>query len=164
MQRMRTNRLLAVSALVAIAAISACGDDDPTEPTRPPTPANFNTAATSATSVRITFDAVPNATAYVVQRAPGGQGAFATVGSPTTNSFDDTGLAPNTAYRYRIASVRGTDTSAFSQERTVTTLQAGAGGQVIIDGTTTRSRPIEPCLPTPFTFSKGSSRSPRASR
>lgn len=134
MQLTRTNRILALGAMLAIMSVSACGDDDPVQPVRPPTPANFNTAATSATSVRITFDAVANANSYIVQRAPGGAGDFATVGSPTTNTFDDTGLQPNTAYRYRIAAVRGNDTSAFSQERTVTTLQAGRA-EVTIDGT-----------------------------
>jgi Fibronectin type III domain len=135
MQLMRRNKILALGAMFAMVLISACGDDDPVQPVRPPTPANFNTAATSATSVRITFDAVTNASSYVVQRAPGGAGDFVTVGSPNTNTFDDTGLQPNTAYRYRIAAVRGTETSAFSQERTVTTLQAGRV-DVTIDGAT----------------------------
>jgi hypothetical protein len=133
MQLTRAKRMLAVGVMFGTAWISACGDDDPVQPVRPPTPSNFNTTSLSATSVRITFDAVANANSYVVQRAPGGTGAFATVGSPTTNSFDDTGLQPNTAYRYRIAAVRGTDTSAFSQERSVTTLQAGRA-EVTIDG------------------------------
>jgi hypothetical protein len=135
MQLVRPNRLLAMTALFAVAAFSACGDDDPVGSNRPPTPSNFNVTATSATSVRVTFDAVQGATAYVVERAPGGQGAFTRAGSATTNSFDDTNLQPATQYRYRVAAVRGTDTSAFSNERTVTTLAAGAGGQVTIDGT-----------------------------
>lgn len=134
MQLVRSKSILTAGLLV-IASVAACGDDDPVQPTRPPTPANFAASARSATSIRITFDAVPNATGYIVQRAPGGGGDFATVGTPTTNTYDDTGLQPNTPYRYRIAAVRGTDTSAFSTERSVTTLAAGAGGQVVIDGT-----------------------------
>ena len=127
------NRVVAVVALALGSGLAGCGDDNPVEPVRPPTPPNVTVTATSATAVRVTFDAVSGASAYVVQRAPGGGGAFATAGSPATTSFDDVGLEPNTAYRYRVAAVRGSDTSAFSAERNVTTLQAGRGG-AILDG------------------------------
>ena len=126
--------MVATTLLLTTLLATACGDDDPTQPVRPPTPPNLAVSATSATAVRITFDAVTGATSYVVQRAPGASGAYATVGAPTTNSFDDAGLEPNTPYRYRVASVRGGDTSAFSVERNVTTLQAGRA-QALLDGT-----------------------------
>jgi hypothetical protein len=126
--------MVATTLLVTTLLATACGDDDPTQPVRPPSPPNLSVSATSATGVRITFDAVTGATSYVVQRAPGASGAYATVGAPTTNSFDDAGLEPNTAYRYRVASVRGGDTSAFSVERNVTTLLAGRA-QALLDGT-----------------------------
>ena len=129
-------RAMVAPALVAtMTLLAACGDDDPVQPVRPPTPANVAVSATSATVVRISFDAVSGATSYLVQRAPGATGEYATVGAPSTNSYDDDGLEPNTAYRYRVASVRGSDTSAFSVERTVTTLQAGRG-HAVIDGAT----------------------------
>jgi hypothetical protein len=90
--------------------------------------------ATSATGVRVTFDIVSGVTSYLVQRAEGAGGAFATAGSPTTNVFDDQGLEPNTQYRYRVASVRGGDTSAFSTDRMITTLEAGRA-EATLDGT-----------------------------
>ena len=124
--------MVATTLMAATLLAAACGDDDPTQPVRPPTPPNVAVSATSATAVRITFDAVSGAASYIVQRGSGG-GAFATVGTPTTNSYDDAGLEPNTAYRYRVASVRSGDTSAFSVERNVTTLQAGRG-QALLDG------------------------------
>ena len=127
------NRLVAVSALSALAVLAACGDDDPVQPVRPPTPGNVVVTATSSTGVRVTFDAVSGATSYLVQRTEAG-GAYETAGSPTSNVFDDQGLEPNTQYRYRVASVRGRDTSAFSAERNITTLQAGRA-QAILDGT-----------------------------
>src|SRR5688500_14333232 len=128
------NRVMTATALVASALLaSACGDDDPVQPVRPPTPPNIAVSATSATAVRITFDAVSGATSYLVQRAAGAGGTYATVGTPTSNSYDDNGLEPNTAYRYRVASVRGSDTSAFSADRSVTTLAAGRA-QALLDG------------------------------
>lgn len=129
------NRAMAATVLLATSVLAAgCGDDGPVQPVRPPTPPNVAVSATSATAVRITFDAVSGAASYLVQRSPGSAGTYATVGTPNINSFDDTGLQPNTAYRYRVASVRGGDTSAFSADRSVTTLQAGRA-QAILDGT-----------------------------
>ena len=127
------NPSLAASALVALVFLAGCGDDDPLQPVRPPTPPNLSVSATSATAVRVTFDPVSGATSYVVQRAPGAAATYAVVGAPTANTFDDTGLEPNSAYRYRVASVRGADTSAFSADRNVTTLQPGRG-QAMLDG------------------------------
>jgi hypothetical protein len=128
------NRAMAMVALVATSGLAACGDDNPVEPVRPPTPPNVVVSATSATAVRVTFDAVSGATAYLVQRASGAAGAYATAGTPNTTTFDDVGLEPNTAYRYRVAAVRGSDTSAFSADRSVTTLEPGRA-QAVIDGT-----------------------------
>src|SRR5688500_15328185 len=129
------NHAMAATVLLATSLVAAaCGDDGPVQPVRPPTPPNVAVSATSATAVRITFDAVSGAASYLVQRAPGSAGTYTTVGTPNTTSFDDHGLQPNTAYRYRVASVRGGDTSAFSADRSVTTLQAGRA-QAMLDGT-----------------------------
>ncbi|HEX9165665.1 MAG TPA: fibronectin type III domain-containing protein [Gemmatimonadales bacterium] len=112
------------SALALAGFLAACGDDGDggTEPPPPAlqAPAGVQTQATSATTARITWTAAANATSYLVQRAPTG-GAFQTVGNPAGTSFDDTGLAPQTAYRYQVASVSGSTTSGFSTETTITT-------------------------------------------
>jgi len=56
-----------------------------------------------------------------VERVEGATGGtFASVGTPTTTSFDDTGLTPATTYRYRVLAVAGSDQSDPSGEVSVT--------------------------------------------
>jgi hypothetical protein len=101
-------------------ALAACDDDD--DPIAPPaSPAGVTAAATGETSARVTWTAVQNADAYVVERAAG-TGAFSQVATPagTATQYDDNGLQAGTAYRYRVAARRGSETSAFSNEVTVT--------------------------------------------
>jgi chitinase len=53
----------------------------------------------SSTQINLTWNAVTGATGYDVERNS------VIVASPTTNSYNDTGLSPSTTYSYR---VRGT--------------------------------------------------------
>jgi cellulase/cellobiase CelA1 len=69
-------------------------------------------------------------TGYQVLRAPGASGgAFAQIGTATSNSFVNTGLAANTTFRYQ---VRATDAagnvSAVSNTVTATTQTGGTPG------------------------------------
>jgi hypothetical protein len=77
-------------------------------------PANVQATAMSTTSVRITWSAVTGADDYEVTRSTDGQ----SYGSPlitTGTSIDDNGLAPKTAYLYRVRARRSTGlNSAFS--------------------------------------------------
>lgn len=109
-----------------VALVAACSDDDDNGGTTTPTPlaAPSGVAASAAgqTGATVTWSAVTGATSYVVQRAPGASGgAFAEVGRPTTVTFTDAGLTASTTYRYQVAAVRGSETSAFSAAATVTT-------------------------------------------
>ncbi|MCI0432344.1 MAG: fibronectin type III domain-containing protein [Gemmatimonadetes bacterium] len=101
--------------LAGVLIFAACSDEDPTG-TGLTVPGNVTVEVLSPTSVRVRFGAVTNATGYIVQRAEGAAGAFTTAGTPTTTSFDDTGLTPNTAYRYRVAATRTGEQSQFSSE------------------------------------------------
>jgi Putative collagen-binding domain of a collagenase/Fibronectin type III domain len=69
-------------------------------------------------------------TGYLVERSQGaGSGAFTQVGTPASTTFNDTGLAANTVYNYR---VRATDASGnlsgYSSVASATTPSAPAGG------------------------------------
>lgn len=109
-------RLTAAFLLGLLGTVAACGSDDGDGPTTPTlgVPANVQVTALNATSVRVTFDAVAGATGYEVQRAPQGSDAYATVGTPAVSSYDDTGLAAETSYSYRVAATAGSVKSAYS--------------------------------------------------
>ncbi len=90
------------------AVFTASIDDDTTPPT---VPANVKAAATSVTQVNLKWTASTDniaVTRYVVERCQGascGGGSFAQIASPVVNNFADSGLAPETTYRYRVKAV-----------------------------------------------------------
>ncbi len=119
---MRTFRgVLALGAVTIAGALAACGEDSVAPGTINP-PATVTVQATGATTAEVAFASVVGATSYIVERAPGASGGtFAQVGTPAVSPFNDTGLEPMTTYRYRVAAVSGSATSAFSSEAQVTT-------------------------------------------
>jgi endo-1,4-beta-xylanase len=100
--------------------------------TAPTTPSNL-AASTTSSSVSLTWAASTDnvgVTGYQILRAPGSSGgSFAQIGTTTTASFVNTGLAAATTYRYQ---VRATDAagnlSALSSAVTATTQTVGTGG------------------------------------
>jgi hypothetical protein len=129
-------RKLATLASMAL-AIAACGGDDDDNGNGPSplaTPTNLVAQATSSTAIQVGFATVTGAVGYIVERAETG-GSFAVVAEPTTNAFTDTGLLPNTSYRYRVAARATTASlnSAFTSEVATTTL---APGRTVVEVTT----------------------------
>jgi hypothetical protein len=84
-------------------------------------PANVVATAASATSVNLTWNAVAGATGYEIARSSG-SGAFATVGTPGTNSFPDHGAIGATAYLYKVRATAGGSVSAYSGVDLATTV------------------------------------------
>lgn len=125
--------------LAATALFSACSGDDPVPPPAPP--ANASIAAPATTSLTLNWGPVTGATGYLIRRAVGATGGtptlLANTLAGTVGTFTDTGLEPNTTYRYQLATLRGSDTSAFSAEVTGTTLQAGSAGTVDVNADVT---------------------------
>jgi hypothetical protein len=134
----RRFRKALLAGLISGAALSAACDEDPSGPSLV-APTGVQVTALSPSSVRVTFNAVSGATGYVVQRADGTSANFATVGEPAATSHDDTGLNPATAYRYRVATRIGGETSTFSAEANVTT---PGPGSVTIDTDITVNRTL----------------------
>jgi hypothetical protein len=129
-------RKLATLASMAL-AVAACGGDDDDNGNGPSplaTPTNLVAQATSSTAIQVGFATVAGAVGYIVERAETG-GSFAVVSEPTTNAFTDTGLLPNTSYRYRVAAKATTASlnSAFTSEVATTTL---APGRTVVEVTT----------------------------
>ena len=108
-------------ACMALGALAACDSgtgtsDDLFAPT------GLAVTASSPTSVTVTFNAVPGATGYEVQRAPGTSADFTPVGTTAGSPFSDTGLEPAATYNYRVAAVRGAEKSDFTAGQAVTLL------------------------------------------
>ncbi|MGH7560721.1 MAG: fibronectin type III domain-containing protein [Gemmatimonadales bacterium] len=117
------SRVLAGIALTVV-GLAACNGDDDTGPSGPNPPAGLTVTALSPIAARVSWSAATGATSYILERAQGATGGtFAQVGTPTGTTFDDTGLTPATTYRYRVATVSGSQTSSFSTEASVTLQQ-----------------------------------------
>jgi cellulase/cellobiase CelA1 len=91
----------------------------------PPAPGNLTAAGVAATTVTLTWavTAAPGCSfSYEILRAPGASGTFTQIATATGNTFTDTGLTPNTSYRYqaRTRDAAG-NLSPFSNTVTVTT-------------------------------------------
>ncbi|HEX8904866.1 MAG TPA: fibronectin type III domain-containing protein [Longimicrobiaceae bacterium] len=120
---------LAAAALVAGAAAACDGSSTGSDALTPPL--GLTATATGATSIRLTWNQVPTATGYEVERAPAG-GAFASVASAVGGTFyDDASLQPSTAYRYRVRATNGTRSSDYSTEATASTGTAGPRVRVL---------------------------------
>lgn len=117
----RSRWLTRLAAIVLLTAAVACGDDDPTGPAALAAPTGVAGAAQGPTSVRVTWAAVSNAVSYEVERAPAGAGAFTSLATVTVTEYLDTGLEPETEYRYRVRALRGTDQGPYSAEVASTT-------------------------------------------
>ena len=120
-------------AVAAFGALAACSDEnDPVQPVAPNPPANVQATSLTSTSTRLTFTAASGASAYVIERATGATGGtFTVLDTITAPPFDDTGLAAQMTYRYRVASLSGNLKGAYSPEASVTT---GATPVVTVSG------------------------------
>jgi hypothetical protein len=134
--RFSTRLITSVFALTLI-GLAACGDDDdPTAPTLDP-PLGLQVTATGSGSTRITFNGRALDDSYTLERAEGSAGTFAsvtTISAPNTDgtvTYDDTGLNPQTQYRYRVRATRGSATSEYTSEQTTTTLALGAFSRTV---------------------------------
>jgi fibronectin type 3 domain-containing protein len=90
-----------------------------------PVPQNL-VATGGAGQIALTWDAVANATSYVVFRGTIAGGAKTQIGTPTSNGFADSGLNTGAARFYVVRAVSGSDTSADSTEANATTDGPGA--------------------------------------
>lgn len=94
--------------------------------TIPVAPSGFKSAkATSATSVRLTWDKVDNATSYEIEYATkktyfDGSDQTTTISSITTTSYEKTGLESGSQYFFRLRAVNAQGNSGWSKISSVT--------------------------------------------
>lgn len=132
---LRRDALIARLALGATLILAACGDDDPgTGPDNNPNPPlALQAEALGVTTIRVQFQSTAGDNSYVVERAEGATGSFATdttITAPATAtavSYTDAGLKAATVYRYRVKAQRGSRESGYTSEVSATTRAFGQG-------------------------------------
>ena len=98
--------------------------------TTPPTaPTSLSATATSSSAIDLTWTASTDnvaVTGYKVERCSGAScTTFTQVGTPTTNSYQDTGLSASTTYRYQVRAVdAANNNSSYSTIASASTPQA----------------------------------------
>ena len=112
-----SRRMLCAFVVLAAACDSSTGTSDDLF-----APTGLAVTASSSTSATVTFNAVPGATGYEVQRAEGTGTSFTTVGTIATSPWVDSGLEPAATYNYRVAAVRGATKSDYTAGQAVTLL------------------------------------------
>ncbi|HLF12677.1 MAG TPA: hypothetical protein VJA26_15855, partial [Gammaproteobacteria bacterium] len=91
----------------------------------------MSVSAISSTAIRITFPGRAGES-YEIERGQGASGAFAlvhtiaTIDVAGTQTYEDAGLGIQSAYRYRVTALRGSQRSPASAEASTTTLAPGS--------------------------------------
>lgn len=139
-----------LSAALALTAVIAagCSDTKTTQQTVPPV-AVLGLAGTvkGTTSIQVTFNGVAGDASYDLERAEGATSttftAVTNIAAPTASgpvSYTDNGLKPNTLYRYRVYTNKGSLKSAASSEASATTQPLGfAAADITTDITASRT-------------------------
>jgi fibronectin type 3 domain-containing protein len=115
---------------------------------QPPTaPSNVTANAISTTQINLSWTASTSSVGiknYVVQRCQGaGCSNFGPIGSPTTTTFNDTGLTPSTSYSYEVNAVDTQNTSGTNSTPPATaTTSAGPTAPTNVTATAISSTQI----------------------
>jgi hypothetical protein len=131
-------QFLPALTMISLAILTACGDG-PMAVGQLSAPSGVAVSAAGPTAVSVSWTAVPGATTYSVERAIGASGDFSPAGSVTTTSFTDTGLSPETDYRYRVTALAG---SLASPPSTPATVRTRAPGSATISADITSNRTL----------------------
>ncbi len=89
--------------------------------TPPAAPTGVTTSGTGTTTTTVSWTAVSGATSYKVFRATTSGGPYTQVGTSSTTSFADSGLACGTTYFYVVTASNGTCDSGNSAQTSTTT-------------------------------------------
>lgn len=134
---MRSGTNYAVRAICLVFLIGSCGPascgpnpfndfDTPDEAT------GFTAVATSETTVRLSWDVVEGAYAYMLERRSGADG-YTTIAAPTELTYEDPMLEPDTEYSYRLRTFGLSGGQSAGVEVTVRTLSLATGPKSSFD-------------------------------
>lgn len=113
-------RWFTLCALLATSVVAAGCEDDPTTPDPLAAPVAL-TAAPASQQVQLSWQAVPGAESYTVQRAPGASGGtFADLGTTETTTYTATGMTASTTYRFRVFATRDGETGPAAEVQATT--------------------------------------------
>jgi hypothetical protein len=101
--------------------------------TPPAAPTGVSASASSQTAINVSWSAASGATSYKIFRSTTSGSGYTQVGTSTTTSFADSGLACNTTYYYVVTASNGTCDSGNSAQASAAT-QACSGGNVLSNG------------------------------
>lgn len=116
-----------IGATFRVAGSGGGGGGDTTAPT---VPTGLTATTASSSQINLTWTASTDnvgVTGYRVERCQGaGCSSFAQVGTPSTNSFNDTGLSASTSYTYRVRAQDAVpNLSGYSSTASATTSASG---------------------------------------
>ena len=94
------------------------------------TPTGVLATPVSTSEIDLTWTAVTGATGYAVLRSTTSGGPYTAIGTPTSTSFNNTGLSAATTYYYVIRATAGSVTSGLSTEKSSETLPSVPTGLV----------------------------------
>jgi len=87
-------------------------------------PPNISASGISYSSIKITWDAVPEASGYKIYRSSEASSNYALITTCTGNSYTDTGLSPSTVYYYKVSTLGINGESEQSNPISAETLEA----------------------------------------
>jgi spore germination protein YaaH len=99
-------------------------------------PAAVTATATSASTVRVMWNAVTGATSYEIRRSAGG--GFAVAGTSPSNSWTDTGLTPNRSWLYTVRAI-GPDRVSVDSAPDVATTTIFSDDPLIVRSTSVKA-------------------------
>ena len=90
-------------------------------------PANLTATGVSKTQINLAWNDVTGETGFLIERKTGSAGTYAQIGTVGANvvTFNNTGLAVNTLYFYRVRATNGAINSAYSNEANTRTFMNG---------------------------------------
>lgn len=94
-------------------------------------PSGLSASSLTTTSALLSWSAVSSAGSYNLQWKPASSTTWTTINAITTTSFTLNGLSAGISYNYRVQSVCGTTTSAYSASGTFTTPATNPVNEVI---------------------------------
>jgi fibronectin type 3 domain-containing protein len=90
--------------------------------TVPASPTGLAVSSVTSSSATLTWTAVSGATGYYMYRSGSAEGSYEEVGSSTSDSYTDTGLASDTTYYYKAAAYNAAGTGGRSAYISATTV------------------------------------------